>query len=188
MSRTSYHVTSHRIATTRMDGRMHQRHFRFFFLGETTTPKRMANNQAQEILLTVQAQIVSEARIVQVVKQLWHCSEHSDPRKNAQREIPTGHEASEIPCRPVFHEILAAKDETRVRQNGYNRNYRVVTHPFQHRDGIIFLLESEEARQERKKRDIWVEHNDERMPRRQKGVSRRLTADASDTNKEKCQY
>ena len=100
--------------------------------------RRTQNNQNK---LTVQAQIVSEARVIQIVQKLWRRSEHSDPRKDAQREIPQGHDASQVPSGSVFHEVLATKDENRIRRNGKDGDDRVISHPFQHRNGVVFLFE-----------------------------------------------
>jgi hypothetical protein len=75
--------------------------------------------------------------------QLGQCTEHSDPREQAQAEVPKGHTSTPIPSWPVAHHMLSPENQNTIGSHSKDGDHGVVPHPVQQWDGVIFLFESE---------------------------------------------
>ena len=95
----------------------------------------------------IQTKVVTKTHVIKIVRQLWCRSRHTDPRKDAQAQVPHSHGATPVPRLTVSHKVLSSEDQNGIKNTSEDGDHRVVSHPVQNMYWIIVFFKSSKAKQ-----------------------------------------
>lgn len=94
--------------------------------------------------------------MIKIVRQLWCRSRHTDPRKNAQAQVPHSHGATPVPRLTVSHKVLPSEDQNGIKNTSEDGDHRVVSHPVQNVYWIIVFFKSSKAKKGQKSAKVSI--------------------------------